>query len=183
MNDRPDVKAYVFPTPVGVFLPAQAWAPRQSGLPHARGGVSIFISRKANHRSSSPRPWGCFEIKAITELEGSVFPTPVGVFLNKQIALVTGIRLPHARGGVSAPFPALMETMESSPRPWGCFYIPVIPVIGHEVFPTPVGVFLFIVDPTIEVGSLPHARGGVSSSGMGATSMPLSSPRPWGCFC
>ena len=30
----------------------------------------------------------------------------------------------------------------SSPRPWGCFHDSMVVIVGDEVFPTPVGVFL-----------------------------------------
>lgn len=50
----------LFPTPVGVFLPAHNLRRCVMSLPHARGGVSLkeFFFRKFH--GSSPRPWGCF---------------------------------------------------------------------------------------------------------------------------
>ncbi len=50
----------VFPTPVGVF-PSNTLSRRPlNGLPHARGGVSIYLRGGRLPASSSPRPWGCF---------------------------------------------------------------------------------------------------------------------------
>ena len=73
----------VFPTPVGVFPPL-AWHGQASGcLPHARGGVSIFRCSCASMYGSSPRPWGCFlGITAVSDIR-TLFPTPVGVFLQR----------------------------------------------------------------------------------------------------
>ena len=52
-----------------------------------------------------------------------------------------------------------------------------------KVFPTPVGVFLPILDALFSLYRLPHARGGVSSLTGSVAPESESSPRPWGCFC
>ena len=44
------------------------------------------------------------------------------------------------------------------------------------------GVFLFFVSIGYFIGSLPHARGGVSGYAVQRFSVTPSSPRPWGCF-
>ena len=91
-----------------------------------------------------------------------VFPTPVGVFPTFLWPILTGWRLPHARGGVSGvPFP-FVPTSWSSPRPWGCF----TPSTMAQI--TAIG--------------LPHARGGVSLIISRIPQKRQSSPRPWGCF-
>ena len=70
----------VFPTPVGVF-PVIIWRIRLlTGLPHARGGVSVSVTPDAGWGASSPRPWGCFLNPPPFGDLGRVFPTPVGVF-------------------------------------------------------------------------------------------------------
>ena len=70
--------------------------------------------------------------------------------------------LPHARGGVSHKAKPNPEVMESSPRPWGCFWSVCEKLSGQLVFPTPVGVFLNIIVRIFRQNRLPHARGGVS---------------------
>ena len=50
----------VFPTLVGVFPEASKSLPSNDGLPHARGGVSIWEGEPLTHAKSSPRSWGCF---------------------------------------------------------------------------------------------------------------------------
>ena len=72
--------AFVFPTPVGVFLFMVALPPRPSCLPHARGGVSQFTLQAGTYKMSSPRPWGCFYGLCFSVIACFVFPTPVGVF-------------------------------------------------------------------------------------------------------
>ena len=68
----------VFPTPVGVFLCPTASGKPKKGLPHARGGVSIFWHLPIPRNQSSPRPWGCFpELVSVLVLV-FVFPTPEG---------------------------------------------------------------------------------------------------------
>src|SRR5690606_3444784 len=72
--------ACVFPTSVGVFLPAGLKVHPESSLPHVRGGVSRIAIAGIAARASSPRPWGCFLGLPPAELEQLVFPTSVGVF-------------------------------------------------------------------------------------------------------
>ena len=131
---------------------------------------------------SSPRPWGCF-CQDIFSLDGwSVFPTPVGVFLTHKHHPQKEARLPHARGGVSHILKRLALGVESSPRPWGCFF-DCVSVDGiSSVFPTPVGVFPRDAQAPRPCPSLPHARGGVSIIDYQRTDIWMSSPRPWGCF-
>ena len=71
----------------------------------------------------------------------TVFPTPVGVFLDHGFGTRGFQRLPHARGGVSIPAPLRPAPLPSSPRPWGCFSAERGIEYGVIVFPTPVGVF------------------------------------------
>ena len=172
----------VFPTPVGVFL----WCYRLSAggrrLPHARGGVSIDISHWFEYNMSSPRPWGCFRGAPEAREIQTVFPTPVGVFLKRLTLIHTVISLPHARGGVSNLHKRLDGLIESSPRPWGCFFITSIRIIIDMVFPTPVGVFLPPQNQAVKLRCLPHARGGVSKRIDIVDTSLSSSPRPWGCF-
>ena len=132
----------VFPTPVGVFLHLGIRWMLRCCLPHARGGVSQS-SAAAHHRAwSSPRPWGCFQIKALKDQGREVFPTPVGVFLICMGLAFHEDGLPHARGGVSVYWVDDGPTLRSSPRPWGCFSAGGMCTRAIRVFPTPVGVFL-----------------------------------------
>ena len=91
----------VFPTPVGVFPTANMPILVQIGLPHARGGVSPLDKPADADGRSSPRPWGCFYTNNTKKIWTTVFPTPVGVFLQYKFCLSHLLRLPHARGGVS----------------------------------------------------------------------------------
>ena len=91
----------VFPTPVGVFPKGSSSSPMILCLPHARGGVSAEEEATTAEVTSSPRPWGCFLQVGRSVRVISVFPTPVGVFLELGIKKGRWRRLPHARGGVS----------------------------------------------------------------------------------
>ena len=157
----------VFPTCVGVFRHTsflRLWAP---GLPHVRGGVSPERRLCAASIRSSPRAWGCFLLPPPPENVCRVFPTCVGVFLGLIWVVSVGECLPHVRGGVSAYIYGLTACLTglphvrggvslrgssgsvratSSPRAWGCFYLPVHLGEYPGVFPTCVGVF-------------PHKRG------------------------
>ena len=71
----------VFPTHVGVFLYSALTCGVSVGLPHARGGVSAIMQDNAFTKASSPRTWGCFYFRLLSEIKPTVFPTHVGVFL------------------------------------------------------------------------------------------------------
>ena len=90
--------------------------------------------------------------------------------------------LPHARGGVSVVSQGRDERHQSSPRTWGCFSLRCSRRVRCFVFPTHVGVFLFIIARAFPSLGLPHARGGVSRTEDGMAGGVSSSPRTWGCF-
>ena len=73
----------VFPTPVGVFPGQTTCVDMINGLPHTRGGVSRYGPVRMVQAGSSPHPWGCFLSGDYNLVQSMVFPTPVGVFLNK----------------------------------------------------------------------------------------------------
>ena len=175
-------KAQVFPTPVGVFLLNGLVREHRIGLPHARGGVSLWNPSDSPPTGSSPRPWGCFLHRLYMYRLPAVFPTPVGVFPSRLAPVPGRSGLPHARGGVSAIITTHINPAQSSPRPWGCFRASHPCAADDRVFPTPVGVFPSADAATIAIASLPHARGGVSITTSTPPIRGRSSPRPWGCF-
>ena len=172
----------VFPTHVGVFLTGNGEVCGSDRLPHARGGVSPVLSAVSRQASSSPRTWGCFQVRALSGSFRGVFPTHVGVFPDVVVADSTGVGLPHARGGVSPYFPRRVMLFMSSPRTWGCFYWWMHRLHPLGVFPTHVGVFPLNGWQGGDPVRLPHARGGVSSRQGVSSVLPWSSPRTWGCF-
>ena len=111
----------VFPTHVGVFPGSFAMPCPDTGLPHARGGVSPFGRRRKLHGKSSPRTWGCFLSQQAAISRYAVFPTHVGVFPSPGAPAHPAPCLPHARGGVSRGKPEPDPETASSPRTWGCF--------------------------------------------------------------
>ena len=132
----------VFPTHVGVFPSWDTFLLCSDSLPHARGGVSTYASRRASPSWSSPRTWGCFYGSEDLRRDYRVFPTHVGVFpQNSAMPKPLGC-LPHARGGVSDSSLYVLITHSSSPRTWGCFCLPSTNLSLFAVFPTHVGVFL-----------------------------------------
>ena len=180
MDCLPDEE--VFPTPVGVFPVSSRRTPMTGSLPHTRGGVSKKGPRSAKVRGSSPHPWGCFSNLQAVFVEIEVFPTPVGVFpvFHRQAGRYGS--LPHTRGGVSRQRALIIGAELSSPHPWGCFSARAQRAPGRYVFPTPVGVFPFPICFFLRSASLPHTRGGVSSSKIRSQRYHRSSPHPWGCF-
>ena len=133
-----------------------------TGLPHVRGGVSTLQVLQGNLRASSPRAWGCFYIMQPMDLQLS--------------------SLPHVRGGVSAPDAVRAGAYMSSPRAWGCFSQITTATRYQVVFPTCVGVFLWLSFFICSRPRLPHVRGGVSAMPGPDAGWLESSPRAWGCF-
>ena len=173
---------HVFPTHVGVFPMVRGERRVRYCLPHARGGVSMTITAANCTLLSSPRTWGCFLLTLLTLPGRAVFPTHVGVFLQTVYGLSDAYGLPHARGGVSGTGGRIPGHGSSSPRTWGCFQVTLAGISGPPVFPTHVGVFLFLHVIAIRCWRLPHARGGVSTGSPPARADATSSPRTWGCF-
>lgn len=98
---RAALRRRVFPTHVGVFPPAFSKGMAAMCLPHARGGVSDGAGLRLPGQGASPRTWGCFHTSLRRGRTQYVFPTHVGVFLRRLIAVMISGSLPHARGGVS----------------------------------------------------------------------------------
>ena len=132
--------------------------------------------------ASSPRTWGCFLLRAWKPLAICVFPTYVGVFLQRHGARPDRGRLPHVRGGVSKWGDRPLTPESSSPRTWGCFLHRDAAGAYREVFPTYVGVFPCSSGRPCRCHRLPHVRGGVSTVKILRTWEGMSSPRTWGCF-
>ena len=172
----------VFPTHVGVFPTGHpAYSPR-ARLPHTRGGVSTRNAASLCIMSSSPHTWGCFHPKRGLALHHVVFPTHVGVFLTPCPSKQGGQGLPHTRGGVSMAVSETFADALSSPHTWGCFTVKPAEPRPDPVFPTHVGVFPTSRQPTPPDVSLPHTRGGVSTSTLTSGRAGGSSPHTWGCF-
>ena len=112
----------IFPTGVGVFPGCTSLSHSRLHLPHRRGGVSIIRVSAAANAVSSPQAWGCFRITSSITKSPRIFPTGVGVFLQKRWGLGPYADLPHRRGGVSRLREARVARRSSSPQAWGCFH-------------------------------------------------------------
>ena len=167
---------------MGVFPDFYLSVLATSCLPHARGGVSLLLPCSTPKKLSSPRTWGCFHGFPGGHAVQLVFPTHVGVFLHELKIYGDGLRLPHARGGVSKRRARPVARKTSSPRTWGCFLLSFFTFFLWMVFPTHVGVFPKISLAFFKSARLPHARGGVSIVGAKGKKWEESSPRTWGCF-
>ncbi len=132
----------IFPTRVGVFLPLQQVHQVARNFPHASGGVSSKHHQHFYYVRFSPREWGCFYILASSSLPGFIFPTRVGVFLERHYCGMSDCNFPHASGGVSIKRYIHQRMGLFSPREWGCFSFKRGGEAVNQIFPTRVGVFL-----------------------------------------
>jgi len=111
-----------------------------------------------------------------------VFPTHVGVFPCRARTGADTTGLPHTRGGVSRCCWSSRGSRPSSPHTWGCFSPIAIFMDMERVFPTHVGVFLYLRCPYSAAQGLPHTRGGVSAEKCHKTRNPLVFPTHVGVF-
>ena len=153
----------VFPTHVGVFPPLLPDTAPRWRLPHACGGVSKTAYAEKTFQQSSPRMWGCFLSSILNHTLFPVFPTHVGVFLNRRHRDLVRASLPHSCGGVSKKRVSPSWCAPSSPRMWGCFLHLKLRTHLRGVFPTHVGVFPSPGNRSRRLRGLPHACGGVST--------------------
>ena len=148
---------------MGVFLSSWIGYWLTPSLPHVRGGVSKYCIYFCAGQWSSPRAWGCFSRAGPVLRSRPVFPTCVGVFLSMPPDVLNEHGLPHVRGGVSYTCRYSANQNVSSPRAWGCFSKKRLTFLLCGVFPTCVGVFLYMCVFRSSVHRLPHVRGGVST--------------------
>ena len=132
------------------------------GLLHVRGGVSDILGLRPLIGESSPRPWRCFLLKAVTSPNPRVFSTSVEVFLTTSLLGGLRERLLHVRGGVSGDQRSGPTASTSSPRPWRCFHNDQSLRGDSPVFSTSVEVFLRFNRLLRLLTGLLHVRGGVS---------------------
>ena len=147
-----------------------------------RGGVSSASVSSRSMLRSSPHAWGCFYAPLSPFPLLPVFPTCVGVFLIRSSAGTRSTGLPHMRGGVSQLGVRQQTGSKSSPHAWGCFYHLIRELHRRRVFPTCVGVFLWLPTDGDAENCLPHMRGGVSMFQAFYALADASSPHAWGCF-
>ena len=165
-----------------VFLHGDAEIHDCERLLHVRGGVSTAKAAGGFDSQSSPRPWRCF-LNRLTKLGTTpVFSTSVEVFLTKARSAQTQACLLHVRGGVSICHLRFGNCKRSSPRPWRCFHVEVLPSECCSVFSTSVEVFPENRHFNSLILGLLHVRGGVSLILIQRNRSKESSPRPWRCF-
>ena len=70
--------SFIFPTHVGVYPLNTLWNTIYSYLPHACGGVPVFMVSPDYLLGSSPRTWGCTLEKDYEIFGQEIFPTHVG---------------------------------------------------------------------------------------------------------
>ena len=93
-------KISIFPTRVGVFRSEVAILNHYAHLPHACGGVPVWVKISNLTITSSPRVWGCSR--------------------HHRNRLCAKYNLPHACGGVPFGLKLVISLLQSSPRVWGC---------------------------------------------------------------
>ena len=88
----------VFPTPVGMVRVENSTTGADACFPHARGDGPPFKFIRRINQEFSPRPWGWSMLFRAADLEGFVFPTPVGMVRLRTWPIRTMRGFPHARG-------------------------------------------------------------------------------------
>ena len=84
----------------------------------------------------------------------------MGVDLYGCVVVVEHYRFPHTRGGGPSSQRAAMGFNAFSPHAWGWTALLAMLWMHKEVFPTRVGVDLFVPDCQCDPERFPHTRGG-----------------------
>ena len=166
--------------PVGMVRTGTRRVCRGSLLPHARGDGPWFRSIGNEPRFSSPCPWGWSVPHSVFEPYFSFFPMPVGMVRRHQGSRRQCRILPHARGDG----PRAMSTSDfpllSSPCPWGWSDHALACALLRAFFPMPVGMVRCDGRRRKPRSLLPHARGDGPHRRREKSTLPCSSPCPWG---
>ncbi len=149
----------VFPTPVGMVRRDGLQAVTCIGFPHARGdGPGQRMCMKIVYEFS-PRPWGWSADVTGRDLDGNVFPTPVGMVRVDVLDKTANPGFPHARGDGPNRLSSGAVVCVFSPRPWGWSELNQNESLSNTVFPTPVGMVRNRRQHSRGGEGFPHARG------------------------
>ncbi len=98
LRERQRSQRYVFPTPVGMDRLQRGLCVEDGSIPHARGDGPAHVFVLPCPCTYSPRPWGWTAGVPQEGIDGSVFPTPVGMDRKSPSVLEAPGGIPHARG-------------------------------------------------------------------------------------
>ena len=126
--------------------------------------VGVYRTACVSSQSSmalSPREWGCTACAGREIHWRCVVPTRVGVYRRGSTSANSPGSCPHASGGVPGYKMTVTQSLELSPREWGCTGVLQRTDYTAEVVPTRVGVY--------------------QKQGLLKPSLTSLSPREWGC--
>ena len=141
-TDRPMLagpQRRVFPTPVGMNRLTSASRRYLARFPHTRGDGPDRERPPEPSSPFSPHPWGWTDAGAGRSAAHRVFPTPVGMDLQRQTAAPHACGFPHTRGDGPPRWIARHYRKKFSPHPWGWTGGYHDNRNNSKVFPTPVG--------------------------------------------
>ena len=154
----------VFPTHVGVILRRAINFLAMFCIPHTCGGDPKQHCSRQWCKEYSPHMWGWSRMESVTRSVVSVFPTHVGVILNRIHFPIEGTSIPHTCGGDPSPHLEVVNKARYSPHMWGWSCCWATSSHVHYVFPTHVGVILSCNTFCIFASGIPHTCGGDPSS-------------------
>ncbi len=132
----------VFPTGVGVDRASYLGEIKITGFPHRRGGGPRILTPLLRKRKFSPQAWGWTVIQPRQR--------------------IVECRFPHRRGGGPLTQVDISFYGWFSPQAWGWTVWRYSHALGHDVFPTGVGVDRLRLALLARRGCFPHRRGDVS---------------------
>ena len=172
----------LFPAHAGVFPTSPDGTATSHALPRARGGISVYFTLIPSMKDSSPRTRGYFQERTPSRSTLRLFPAHAGVFPVPRQVQARLPALPRARGGISVDLCAVVCLALSSPRTRGYFHNPGRHGSHRQLFPAHAGVFQHFRPLNKAQGSLPRARGGISTPCTSRVTISSSSPRTRGYF-
>ena len=149
-------------------------------FPHACGGEPYDKGTRVRVDGFSPRMWGWAPLMILSLYQHPIFPTHVGVSLSEDTSMYNSNYFPHACGG--EPLAACIPSNGTpfSPRMWGWALAKEQRRLSRKIFPTHVGVSLWMIVPGVLTVYFPHACGGEPFLHTHPDYKGLFSPRMWG---
>ena len=131
-------------------------------------------------RRFSPRKWGLLPPRCTPAVGMILFPTQVGVTLQRKARYWYSGSFPHASGGYSFWYNRNAQHPDFSPRKWGLLSSPRFTTGGLALFPTQVGVTPVGDGTDNAYAPFPHTSWGISNVKRVFLSFVCFSPREWG---
>ena len=171
---------HVFPTQVGMILLCVSHSKCHISFPHTSGDDPSRKRCREKWISFSPHKWGwSFYCKKVSEWM-RVFPTQVGMILGRYDLLWFLCSFPHTSGDDPSTISWWCFWSPFSPHKWGWSQVRCYENWLDRVFPTQVGMILYVSIEFADISCFPHTSGDDPYSSSNPCHTLSFSPHKWG---